>query len=202
MKVYDCQQGSPEWYAARLGKVTASCFGKAIAGGQGKTRKAYMIQLIAERMTGEPQEGYSNATMARGSEIEPFAREYYELLNDVPVRQVGFVERDEDVGASPDGLVGSGGSAEFKCPNSPTHIETILADRVPASHKPQLQGQLWICEREWVDFVSYDPRVSKKPYFCVRVYRDEPYITELSIKITMFITDMKAILEKLTQSPF
>lgn len=202
MKIHECQQGSPEWYAARSGKATASCFGKAIAGGQGKTRTAYMIQLIAERMTGEPQEGYSNAVMQRGSEIEPQAREYYELLNDCPIRQVGFLERDEHVGASPDGLVGLDGMVEIKCPNSTTHIETILAGKVPTKYKPQIQGQLWVSGYDWVDFVSYDPRVHQKPYFCERVYRDEDYIKELSIKITMFITDMQTLMERLTASPF
>lgn len=204
MKVYaDIIQGSLEWDAIRMGKCTASCFGKAIAGGQGKTRKAYMLQLIAERLTGESQEGYTNAVMQRGSEIEPLAREYYEVLNGVSVRQVGFVERDENVGASPDGLVGEAGSAEFKCPNSTTHIETILSDKVPTSHKPQLQGQLWICERQWVDFVSFDPRVSKKPYFCKRVYRDDEYIeNELQGKIEKFVVEMKDMLNRLTSSPF
>lgn len=204
MKIHDnIIQGSPEWFVARLGKVTASCFGQAIAGGAGKTRKTYMIQLIAERMTGESQNGYSNAVMQRGIEIEPDAREYYELLYDVPVTQVGFIERDEDVGASPDGLVGKDGMTQFKCPNSSTHIETILAGKMPAKHMPQVQGEIWVAEREWCDFVSYDPRVHQRPIFTDRIYRDEGYIKELHIKITMFVNEMKKLMKKLTEgAPF
>ncbi len=203
MKIYDeIIQGSPEWYAVRLGKATASCFGKAIAGGQGKTRKTYMIDLIAERMTKESQNGYSNAIMQRGSEIEPEARLYYGQLNGCEVQQVGFIERDEDIGASPDGLVGKPGMIEIKCPNSATHIQYILDDRVPPVHKPQVQGQLWIAEREWVDFISYDPRVRQRPYFCKRVYRDEDYIEELKMKIEEFLADLMTTLERLTVSPF
>ncbi len=202
MQIIDCIQGTPEWYQVRLGRVTASCFGKAIAGGQGKTSKAYMLQLIAERLTNEQQESYSNAVMQRGSEIESLAREYYELLNDCPVRQVGFIKRGEDVGASPDGLVGNDGELEIKCPNSTTHIETILTNKVPTAHRPQLQGGMWVSEREWVDFVSYDPRVKQRPFFCERVYRDDAYIKELNIKIIMFIQEMKEIISKLTKSPF
>lgn len=206
MIIHECQQGSPEWFAARLGKATASCFSDATSKGRGsapsKTRKSYMLQLIAERMTGEPQEGYSNAIMARGSEIEPLAREYYELLNGVSVRQVGFVERDENTGASPDGLIGEDGILEIKSPNSTTHIEYILADKFPATYKPQVQGQLWICERQWADFISYDPRVSKRPYFCKRIYRDENYVSELEANIDMFVVDMKRLMKKLTASPF
>lgn len=202
MIIHECQQGSDEWYALRLGKVTASCFSKAIAKGQGKVRKTYMIQLIAERLTTEPQEGYSNNTMQRGQEIESAAREYYEMLNDCPVRQVGFVERDEYIGASPDGLIGEEGMIEIKCPFSSTHIEYLLAERLPPVYRKQVQGQLWVCEREWCDFVSYDPRVRQKPYFCERVYRDEDYIKELHIKIQMFIDEMNALMKTLTESPF
>ena len=202
MKIHECQQGSPEWYAVRLGHVTASCFSDAMAGGQGITRKKYMHKLIAERMTGEPENGYANAAMQWGTEIEPQAREYYELLNDCPVREVGFIERDEYIGASPDGLVGLDGMIEIKCPFSSTHISYIIEERLPTTYKKQVQGNLWVAEREWVDFVSYDPRVQQKPYFCERVYRDEDYIKELSIKITMFITDMQKLMERLTASPF
>jgi len=202
MIIHDCIQGPDDWYKLRLGKVTASCFGKAIAAGQGKTRKTYMIQLIAERLTQEPQDGFSNAVMQRGSEIEPYAREYYKLLNDVSIQEVGFVERNGCIGASPDGLVGSEGLIEIKCPLPTTHILTLIDDKVPTIHKPQIQGQLWVCEREWCDFVSYDPRVSQRPFFCERVYRDDAYIKELHIKIQMFVTEMNEIMEKLTKPAF
>ena len=202
MIIHDCEQGSDEWRALRLGKVTGSCFGKAIAGGQGKTKKTYMIQLIAERMSGEPQEGYSNAIMQRGNEIEPLAREYYEQATGQSVREVGFVERDEWIGFSPDGLIGDIGMQEIKSPNSSTHLEYILDNRLPPVYKAQVQGGLWVCERKWCDFISFDPRIKNKPYFCIRVERDEPYIKELNIKLKMFVTEMQELLEKLTVSPY
>ena len=115
---------------------------------------------------------------------------------------MGFIERDEDVGASPDGLVGPAGMTQFKCPNSSTHIQTLLADKMPTTYRCQVQGEIWVAEREWCDFVSYDYRVSQKPYFCERVYRDEEYIKELHIKIQMFIDEMNKTIEILTKSPF
>ena len=202
MIIHECQQGSPEWFAARLGKVTASNFADAIAGGQGIVRKKLMIKLIAERMTGLPAESYSNKAMEHGTATEQEAREYYEALNGVSVRQVGFIERDEDTGASPDGLVGDDGTLEIKCPFPTTHIKYILADKMPADHVKQVQGGLWVAERKWCDFMSYDPRVRQRPSFIARVYRDEDDIKELHIKITMFITDMQKLMERLTASPF
>ncbi len=202
MKIHECQQGSPEWFAARLGKVTASNFADAIAGGQGIVRKKLMIKLIAERMTGLPAESYSNKAMEHGTATEQEAREYYEALNGVSVRQVGFIERDEDTGASPDGLVGDDGTLEIKCPFPTTHIKYILANKMPAEYVKPLQGGLWVAERKWCDFMSYDPRVRQRPSFIVRVYRDEDYIKKLSINITMFITDMQKLMERLTTCPF
>ena len=202
MIIHECQQGSPEWFAARLGKVTASNFDDAIAGGQGIVRKKLMIKLIAERMTGLPSESYSNKAMEHGTATEQEAREHYEALNGVSVRHVGFIERDEDTGASPDGLVGGDGMLEIKCPFPTTHIKYILADKMPTEYVKQVQGQLWVAERKWCDFMSYDPRVRQRPSFIVRVYRDEDYIKKLHIKIVMFIDEMKAILNQLTSSPF
>ncbi len=206
MKVYDCQQGSPEWYAARLGKVTASCFSDATSSGRGSnpsvTRKNYMLRLVAERMTGLPAESYSNKAMEWGSEAEQDAREYYEALNGCEVRQIGFIERDENVGGSPDGLVGDDGLLEIKCPFPTTHIKYILADKMPAEYVKQVQGNLWVAERKWCDFISYDPRVRQRPYFCKRVYRDEDYIKKLHVGTIMFIDDMKKLLNQLSTSPY
>ncbi len=202
MIIYECEQGTPDWLAARLGKVTASCFGKAIAGGRGKTRKTYMIQLIAERLANEVQETYTNTIMQRGSDLEPYARDYYAQLNNCTVEQIGFIEHDADTGASPDGLIGANGMIEIKCPNSTTHIETLLMCKMPTAHKPQVQGQLWVAERQWADFVSFDPRIKQKPFFCQRIYRDEEYIKELENKISVFIAQMYDMIQKLTKSPF
>jgi len=202
MIIHNCQQGSDEWLALRLGKITASKFNAVLAKGQGKTRRAHMVQLAAEILTGEQQEGYSNGAMEWGTEQEPFAREYYESLNDCVVGQVGFVELSEWVGVSPDGLVGEDGLIEIKCPNSTTHITTILSDKFPSTYKPQIQGQLWVTGGKWCDFVSYDPRIKNRPFFSVRVERDEAYIKELEIQVTIFTTELKEMIEKLTASKF
>ena len=202
MIIHDIQQCTEEWLKVRLGKVTASRFSDVMAKGAGKTRKSYMIQLAAEIMTGEPQNGYSSAAMEWGTEQEPFARQYYETIHDCPVEQVGFIELNEWVGVSPDGLVGADGDVEIKCPNTSTHIATILADKVPTTHKPQIQGQLWVTDRKWCDFISYDPRMKQRPFFCKRVMRDEAYIKELEIQVTMFVTELKEMIEKLTVNEF
>jgi putative phage-type endonuclease len=202
MRILDCPQHSPEWYQARLGKVTASCFSKALAGGQGKTRASYMLQLVAERLTGEPQDTYTNAAMERGSEVEPAAREYYQLAEDISIEQIGFIEHDDNIGASPDALVGTDGLVEIKCPNSTTHITYILEDRLPPTYKAQVQGQLWVAERQWCDFVSYDPRMRSRQYFCVRVYRDEEYIKELATGLYGFVADLQELMDRLTADTF
>ncbi len=201
MITHSCEQLSEEWFAARLGKVTASCFGQAMAGGAGKTRKTYMIKLVAERLTGEAAEGYMNAAMQRGIEVEPEARAYYEAITEGKVEQVGFVELDENIGCSPDGLVGEEGMLEIKCPNASTHIETILANRSPAVYNPQIQGQLWVTGRTWCDFVSFDPRVKARPFWFIRVYRDEQYIAKMEIKITAFVIEFLEMIEKI-RNPF
>jgi putative phage-type endonuclease len=199
---HDMPQGEEAWFAIKLGKVSASVFSNAIAGGAGKTRTTLMRKLIAERMTNEPQESFSNSSMDRGIEVEPEARKYYEMVNDCIVKEVGFVELNEDIGVSPDGLVGEDGLLEIKCPNSANHIGYILDNKLPSTYKAQVQGQLWVTGRKWCDFVSYDPRVSKRPYWAIRVNRDEKYIAELDVKINIFITDLKTVMEKLTASPF
>lgn len=207
MKVYDeILQNSPEWHDVRRGLVTASRFTDAMSKGRGSspsvTRKKYMLKLVAERLTGLSEESYSNGAMEWGSETESAAREYYEALNGVIVRQVGFIARDEDVGCSPDGLVGADGMTQFKCPLSSTHIKTILGGKMPTTHIPQVQGEIWVTEREWCDFVSFDPRVKRRPYFCQRIYRDDAYIKDLHIKLIMFVNDMKDMYEKLTKAPY
>lgn len=161
-----------------------------------------MIRLVAGRLTGLPQESYKNAAMDWGSETEQEARQYYAALNGVEVRQVGFIARDDDVGCSPDGLVGDDGMIEIKCPFSTTHIKYILADKMPAEYVKQVQGNLWVSERKWIDFISFDPRMSQRRAFIKRVYRDDKAIRELHIGIIMFVDDMKDMIDKLTTAAF
>jgi len=193
----DIEQGTPEWFQLRMGKPTASNFSKVLAKGEGKTRAAYMMQLIAEILTGEREESYTNDAMKWGTECEPQARSMYEFQHDSIAEQVAFIT-NKIAGYSPDGLVNDNGLIEIKCPKTVTHIETVLSDKVPTTHAAQIQGGLWIAEREWLDFISFDPRIkSDKSFFSKRVYRDEKYIQNLESEIIRFNDEMNEILLKL-----
>lgn len=194
---YDIIQGSDRWFEIKLGDVSGSMF--AIAKGNGQARKDYMEALIDELRTGRPRETFVNAHMQRGTEMEPFARAAYEKKTGVKVQEVGFVEYNENIGVSPDGMIEPGGRLEIKCPTLEVHNKTVKADKVPSSHKPQIQGTLWVTEGKWLDFVSYHPD-AETPLFVKRVYPDEAYITELKIRIYMFIADMKAMMKETEDS--
>lgn len=195
------KQGSEDWKNIRCGVITASRFKDVLAKGQGKTRSAYMKQLVAEMLTGEPLETYVSTEMKWGTETEPQARSVYELDNAVEVEEVSFIKYGElSVGVSPDGLVGNNGVLEIKCPSTVTHIDTLLYGKMPQCHTAQVQGQLWVSEREWCDFVSFDPRIkTDKSYFCVRVYRDEEYIKNLKSEVTKFAEELHELVKKLSQ---
>ena len=195
MEIIDCIQGSDEWWDARLGFVTASNFGKILNKKTG--RKLYMRKLAAERLTGLREESYKNDFMEVGSETEAEARRYYEIANDCEVEQVGFVMRDDSVGGSPDGFIDKDGLLEIKCVISSTHIETILSGKMPSLHIPQVQGLLWVTERKWCDFVSYDSRVISQPMFCVRVERDQDYFIKLAGEVGVFVNELKAMIDKI-----
>ena len=184
------EQGSQEWLALRLGRVTASNFGKVLSEGAGKTRRAYMLQLLAERLTGEPQDTYRNAAMDWGVETEPRARAVYELLTGNDVEQVTLVERDANVACSPDGLVPDSG-LEIKCPTTVTHLDYFDRGELPATYKPQVQGAMWVCETARWDFMSFDPRV---PDACqsmiVTVERDDVYIARLQDAVSRFVDEL------------
>lgn len=184
------QQGSEEWLALRAGRVTASNFGKVLSGGQGKTRTDYMLQLLAERLTGAPGESYTNAAMEWGTATEPQARAVYELLEGVEVEEVTMLVRDEYVAASPDGLL-PGGGLELKCPTSKTHVANLVAQAMPATYKPQVQGCIWIAEVDWWDFASFDPRMPEPAQMMrVRVPRDDDYIAKLESEVDRFVSEM------------
>jgi putative phage-type endonuclease len=189
-------QGSIEWLAARVGKVTASRVADVIATtktGYGASRANYMAELIAERLTGQPAERYANAAMAHGTATEPEARDLYAFMVDAEVEQVGLVEHPivADSGASPDGLVGDDGLVEIKCPNTATHIETLLGQTVPAKYVTQMQWQMACTGRQWCDFASYDPRLPESMrIFIQRVERDEEYIAWLEAEVTKFLTEL------------
>lgn len=171
------KQGTSDWVKARLGIITASNFSKVLAKGQGKTRDSYIMKIISERITGEAQESYSNASMEWGVYMESEAKSAYEITEAAIIKECGFFKLNDWIGASPDGLIGDDGLIEIKCPNTSTHLKTVIDGEIPGRHLAQIQGQLYVTNRKWCDFVSYDPRVkSKESYFCKRMPVDMDYI--------------------------
>ena len=199
------EQGTPEWFAARLGNVTASRVADVIAktkSGYSASRENYMAQLICERMTGTVAESYTNAAMQWGTETEPLARAAYESLADVLVDEVGYIAHPtiERAGASPDGLVGVFGLLEIKCPNTATHIDTLISEQVPTKYITQMQWQMSCTGRTWADFVSFDPRLpSGLQMFVKRVEFDAEYVAMLKEEVTKFLAELDAKISKLNE---
>jgi len=191
-------QRTEEWFSARLGKVTASRVADVIARtktGYGASRANYMAQLICERLTGRQGDSFQNAAMVWGTEQEPFARMAYEASTGLLVQEVGFVPHTtiEGSGASPDGLIGEYGLIEIKCPNTATHIDTLLADQIPSKYNIQMQWQMACTGRKWCDFVSYDPRMPENMqlYIC-RAHRDTELIIELEREVEKFLSELES----------
>lgn len=206
MKIIECEQGTPEWHAARAGKVTASRMSDVLSRArdrksEGTTRRKYKAQIIAEILTGLSQEDtFTNRTIEAGIENEPFARATYEVVTGLDVDQVGFVQHPtiERSGCSPDGLVGTDGMVQIKCPLPHTHIFWMLGGTVPDEHEPQMHWEIDCCEREWSEFVSYCP-VFPAPLnlFRKRLPRDGKRIVELRAETTGFLREVDAALTAL-----
>lgn len=203
------KQGTPEWHAKRLGKVTASRFkdlqtnprsGKGLS----QTARSYMLDLIAEKLTLEPQGFTGNKATEWGDEHEDDAVACYEAATGDVVDRVGFCERPDlpDVGCSPDGLIGEEGGCEIKCPfTTRVHLEYWLGGVCPQEHIAQVQGGMWVTGRSWWDFCSYDPRIqdAKLALFKIRVYRDEKYIDNLAFMVANFLDILHRDLDALTR---
>lgn len=198
-------QGSPEWFAIRLGKATASRIADATARtktGWGASRANYMAELIAERLTGVPAASFTNAAMQWGTDQEPEARSNYEFMTDSEVVPIGFVVHPSIAmaGASPDGLVGDMGLVEFKCPNTATHLDTLLGDSMDGKYIKQVQWQMACTGRQWCDFVSYDPRLpASMRLFIQRVPRDNAMIATLEKDVREFLAELDAKLAALRE---
>ena len=196
-------QGSEEWFTIRIGKVTASRVADVIAKtktGYSATRDNYMAQLVCERLTGQKGDSFSNAAMQHGTETEPLARLSYEVTQNVLVDEVGFVPHPsiEMAGASPDGLVGDDGLLEIKCPNTATHIETLLSQIVPGKYNTQMQFQMACTGRQWCDFVSFDNRLPEElQLFVKRVPRDTVFIRLIEAEIIQFLAELDDKINKL-----
>lgn len=198
------EQRTEEWFKARLGKVTASRVADVIAKtktGYSASRENYMAQLICERLTGQQGESFTNSAMQHGIDCEPLARSAFEAHADVMVEEVGFVNHPEIQmsGASPDGLVGLFGMLEIKCPNTATHIDTLLSQTVPSKYITQMQWQMRCCERQWCEFVSFDNRLPQDlQLFVKRVEFDAPYVAMLEEEIIKFLAELDDKVNKLT----
>lgn len=199
------QQGTPEWHAARLGKVTASRVADVIATaktGYAASRANYMAELALEILTGQRQEGFTNAAMQWGTATEPMARAAYESARNVFVVEVGLIDHPsiDMAGASPDGLVGDVGLLEIKCPNSATHIQTLRSKAPDGKYITQMQWQMACTERHWCDFVSFDPRMPDGlQLYIQRIDRDSKVIEQLEAEVKKFRKELDALIAELMQ---
>lgn len=185
MKIHEVEQGTIEWMQARLGIPTASQFDRIITAKKLKPSSAqtkYRAELLAEWLLGQPLEWGTSAWMERGVDLESEARRYYELQEDADVRRVGFVTHENGlVGGSPDGLVGDDGILEIKCPAAHTHVAYMLGE--DPDYIGQVQGYMWLTERDWTDVLSYNPHL---PPVINRVHRDEKYAEALVPELEKF----------------
>jgi putative phage-type endonuclease len=196
------EQRTPEWFAKRLGLVTASRIADVMAKtktGTAASRSGYMAQLITERLIGAPTQGHQSAAIEWGIEQEPHARAAYEAREGVLVDEVDFVRHPIlEAGASPDGLVGEDGCIEIKCPNTSTMLEYIEDRSVPRKYILQIQWQLACTGRNWCDFVAYDPRLPEPlRLLVIRVPRDESVIAEIAGEVGRFLTELRDRVEHL-----
>ena len=198
-------QGTQEWLMDRCGKVTASRMADVLATiktGEAASRANYRAELVAQRLTGQLEAGFTNAAMQWGTEQEPFARASYEILRGVIVEETGFIPHPTIMmsGASPDGLVGADGMVEIKCPNTATHIAFLLDGKIPQKYQLQMAWQMACCGRQWVDYASFDPRMPE--YLRLKVVRytaAEAGIPALEAAVRQFIAEVDSTVAALEQ---
>ena len=199
------EQRTDDWFAARLGKVTASKISDVMAktkSGYSTSRANYMAQLVAERLTGQKQEFFTSPAMQWGTDCEPLARQEYELLTGNVVIETGFIDHPtiKMSGASPDGLIGDDGLIEIKCGITATHIRWLRNGVVPEEHKPQMAFQLLCTGRKWCDFVSFDPRVGEALSLFVKRYEpDQSYLDEIEGEVKKFLSELDEVMIELTE---
>lgn len=198
------EQRTDEWYRARCGQLGASqltaALAKGKAGAESSTRRNLIAEIVAMRLTGEAPAGFTSQAIQWGIDNEPIARAMYEIKTGNDVTEVGFIPHPdiEWTGASPDGLVGSDGLVEIKCPNTATHIDYLLAGKVPAEYTKQMLWQMECTGRKWCDFVSYDPRMPPEyQLFLVRYEKDNDKLDEMREGINLFLYDVIEIIAKL-----
>ncbi|EDR7911226.1 YqaJ viral recombinase family protein [Salmonella enterica subsp. enterica] len=199
------EQRSPEWFAARCGKVTASRLYDVMArtkSGYAASRQNYMAELICQRLTGKPEEGFTNAAMMRGTELEPVAREMYALNEfDAVISEVGLIDHPTIAGfaASPDGLVNDDGLIEIKCPNTWTHLQTLKTGTPKRQYLLQMHAQMMCTGRKWCDFVSFDDRLPPElAYFKTRINFDEVLAAEIEQEVVKFLAELETEIQNIT----
>lgn len=198
--IIDAEQRSPEWFAARAGKLTGSRAADVLAtikSGEAAARRDYRMQLVCERLTGQPQEdGFINAAMQRGIDLEPKAFAAYEALTgSVAVRTCFLAHVTHAAGCSLDGHVdGFTGIVEIKCPKSATHLKYWRGKgEAPSDYLPQITHNLWITGAQWCDFLSFDDRYPEEMQtFLVRVNRQDVDITDYERKALAFLAEVDA----------
>ena len=196
IKIHYMPQKSEEWFAIKVGKMTASHANTIRANGAGL--KTYIIDILADMFSSAEKASYTNEDMERGNNLEDEAREFYEALTSVMVEQVGFVEINEFSGVSPDGLVNEDGLIEIKCPNDKTFVKLLLDKKVKKEYNDQMQIQMYATNRQWCDYFCYNPNF-EQCYFLHRVLRDEKAIEEIKLGIEEGSKQIKQGIELLSK---
>lgn len=194
MRIINCDQGTPEWFACRLGKFTAS--DAQTIGCNGKGLETLVYEKLAEIITGKPKESYSNDDIERGHQLEMEARDSYTIDTGNTVECVGFCELDEYTGASPDGFVNGEGLVEIKCPNNVTFVRYMIDKKIDPKYYSQMQMQMYVTDRRWCDYVVYNPNFPT-PVITRRVERDELSIEKIKLGIASGIEMLKNLQSKL-----
>lgn len=197
MRILQAEQRSPEWFAARLGRATASNFANILAAKTTAAHRNYRVRLALERLTGKQEDVFQSDAMKQGTEREPLARIAYEALTGNLVEEVGLCLHDTlECGASPDGLIDAVKGLEIKCPTPGKHCEYLRASAEPPEYTAQIQGCMWITDRQEWDFVSYCPEFPENAQLIVRtIKRDDAYIDKLAKAVEAFMADVAAEVE-------
>lgn len=197
--IKDFQQNTDEWFQARIGSIGGSSIQSVCAKGSGKSRSTLMYRMVGEILSGQKYEGYYNKDMERGLELEPAARNAYEVVTGNEVEQVAMIRATQHKHESPDGLVYKKGKIEIKCVIPSVHVETIHKNVTPSTYRKQIQWGLDISEREWCDFISYCPVIKQKPIWIHKVFRDEKLIKTMHEEADIFIDEMLELVEKIKE---
>ncbi|MDA3939611.1 MAG: YqaJ viral recombinase family protein [Spirochaetia bacterium] len=201
--IYYMEQGKEEWLNIRLGKITASRVAGILKGSKGSylaSRKNYMAEKVCEILTGQQGEHFVSKEMQWGTDNEPLARSAYEAITGNTVEEVGFIIHDSisDLGSSPDGLIGTDGGVEIKCPNTATHLELLLGGKVKRDYIIQMNVNMMCDNRKWWDYVDYDPRLPDEySIFIQRFQRDEKLVAEITMEVIKFNAELDALVKKL-----